>query len=181
MTIFQIIEYIEQKGSRKARIIEMLKEYTCSTIDTGSVVETMWVLPSIARIQREVQENRERSTQFWVITSDSYQWLIADSPRTSTSGAPFIWLEGWAYRIVENNWESNREVVIGDPDGEYTQVYGRMTNGDYVYTTDTSYRPVTHENSPRDILNVPNTQRIEIGEETENNETEFDYSEIDVF
>lgn len=113
MTIFQIIEYIEQKGSRKARIIEMLKQYS---VETGSVVETTWVFPSIARVQREIQENRLRSTQPWV-----------DSPRT---------------------------VFVGDPDGEY--------------------RPVSHTESPRDILNVPNTQRIEIGEE-------IDYNEIDVF
>lgn len=136
MTIFQIIEYVEQKGSRKAKIIEMLKQYS---IETGSVVETIWVLPSIARIQREIQENRLRSTQPWV-----------DSPRTSTSGAPFIWLESWAYRIVE----SNRELVVGDTEDEYTQVYGRMTNGD--------------------MCNVRNTQRIDF-------DKEIDYSEIDIF
>ena len=148
MTIFQIIEYIEQKGSRKARIIEMLKQYSVETASTW-VGEQMYSW-------RNIEENRLRRTEFWarVMQDKLTNWWAPFGVSISDS---LYRLKSWAYRTA---WGFPR-VVVGDPEGEY--------------------RPVSHTESPRDMCNVPNTQRIEIGEETENNETEFDCSEIDIF
>lgn len=160
MTIFQIIEYVEQKGSRKARIIEMLKQYSIETIWFGEQIYN-WT---------NTQENRLSRTALWasIIQERITDWLWMESwaPFGVSISDSFYWLESWAYRTA---WWSPR-VVVGDPEGEYTTAEG---GGGSVYV-DTSYYPVSHTNKPGDMLNVPNTQRIEIGEQT-------DYSSIDVF